>query len=114
MHLATSSYSVSKVALAGAPHTLLLKSWSCVPVWLATMFSHSQLGCQMALRTGLCEYLPVRYLTQCAVHMRAHKPTMLGRQGATYATSQTLVEFKDSALHSLDGTVNAVQACSPA
>ena len=39
---------------------------------------------------------------------------MLGRQGATYATSQTLVEFKDSALHSLDGTVNAVQACSPA
>lgn len=37
-------------------------------------------------------------------------PAMLRHQGATYATSQTLVEFKDSALHSLDGTVNAVQA----
>jgi hypothetical protein len=37
---------------------------------------------------------------------------LLVRQGAADATSQTLVEFKDSALHSLDGSVRDVQARS--
>ena len=77
---------------------------ACLYVFVAVVLQPSQ--CILATGTGTCDGACTKHASPGNDHAET--------QGATYATSQTLVEFKDSALHSLDGTVDSVQARWPA
>jgi len=72
--------------------------------------SQQQTGCPGAFWYADSGSGPCTAVRRCTALALKTSERWLGRQGAADATSQTLVEFKDSALHSLDGSVRDVQA----